>query len=129
MKDVKKLANEISKLSTEELDELNNVLLTKYGMSSNIYRYSNGIISNSDDNTLIYNDVDTNLCDVCLESVQSCSKLHVVKTLKQLLSIGLKEAKDIVDSVPCYIVRNIDKGTALAYENELVRIGCEVKII
>jgi len=113
---VTKLANNISKLTTEEIDELNTVLINM-GIASNIYKYSNGIINNSQ--STAYNVYLTSAGD---------KKILMVKTLKELFGIGLREAKDIIDSIPCLLAEDVSIDIAEAYKNDIESIGGKIEI-
>lgn len=115
---VNELARNISKLTTEELDNLRTVLRDKYGFYSDIYKYPAGIISI---------DVQTSF-DVRLRSAGN-QKLQVVKRIKELKDIGLKYAKDLIDNAPCIIFEDISIEYARHYKEIFERIGAEIEII
>lgn len=56
-------------------------------------------------------------------------KLEVVKVVKNLLGIGLKEAKDLVDSAPCTLLENVDYETAAELFNALAALGATVQMV
>ena len=56
------------------------------------------------------------------------SKLAVVKLVKELTGLGLKEAKDIVDGAPKAIKEGVAKDEAEALKNQLVEAGAEVEL-
>ena len=56
------------------------------------------------------------------------SKLAVVKLVKELTGLGLKEAKDIVDSSPKAIKEGISKDEAEALKTQLEEAGAEVEL-
>lgn len=116
---VNDLAHKISKLTIEEIDELSSVLTNKYGIYSNIYPYPAGIISISTDN-ISY--------DVRLSKTGN-RKLGLVKRLKEMLDIGLKEAKDIIDSAPCVIIYNLSFEKAEKIKYELENKGATIEIM
>ena len=66
-------------------------------------------------------------CNVVLESTGP-AKLSIVKTVKELLRIGLKEAKDLADSAPTIIATNIEEHIANILKRELEKIGGTVSI-
>lgn len=114
-----KIAYEISKLTTEELDELNVVLRNKYGYNSNIYKYPMGIINLSNDNISYH---------VQLSNTGS-QKLIVLKRIKELFGLGLREAKDIIDSAPIMLIENVSLEQAENIKYELEELGAVVDII
>jgi large subunit ribosomal protein L7/L12 len=56
------------------------------------------------------------------------SKLNVVKIVKDLTGLGLKEAKDLVDGAPKPVKEGVDKATAEDISNKLKEAGAEVEI-
>lgn len=56
------------------------------------------------------------------------NKLQVVKVVKELTGLGLKEAKDLVDGAPKPIKEGVDKGTADELAAKLKEAGAEVEI-
>jgi len=56
------------------------------------------------------------------------SKLNVVKVVKDLTGLGLKEAKDLVDSAPSNLKENISKDEAEAMKAKLTEAGAEVEL-
>ncbi|MFV0290686.1 MAG: ribosomal protein bL12, partial [Mangrovibacterium sp.] len=56
------------------------------------------------------------------------SKLGVVKLVKELTGLGLKEAKDIVDGAPKTIKEKVSKDEAEALKTQLTEAGAEVEV-
>jgi large subunit ribosomal protein L7/L12 len=56
------------------------------------------------------------------------NKLNVVKVVKDLTGLGLKEAKDLVDGAPKTVKENIAKDEAEALKAKLTETGAEVEI-
>jgi large subunit ribosomal protein L7/L12 len=56
------------------------------------------------------------------------NKLAIVKLVKELTGLGLKDAKDLVDAAPSVIKEGISKDEAEALKNQLVEGGAEVEI-
>ena len=56
------------------------------------------------------------------------SKLAVVKLVKELTSLGLKEAKELVDSAPAAIKEGVTKDEAEALKTQLEGAGAEVEV-
>jgi large subunit ribosomal protein L7/L12 len=65
--------------------------------------------------------------NVILKSA-GASKLNVVKIVKDLTGLGLKEAKDLVDGAPKPIKEGVDKATAEDLAAKLKEAGAEVEI-
>lgn len=65
--------------------------------------------------------------DVLLKSAGP-SKLAVVKLVKELTSLGLKEAKELVDSAPKEIKEGVTKDEAESLKKQLEEAGAEVEV-
>ena len=55
-------------------------------------------------------------------------KLHVIKKTKELLKIGLKDAKDLVDRAPVALKEGMTKAEAKAIQSELIALGADVEL-
>jgi len=55
-------------------------------------------------------------------------KIQVIKVVRELTGLGLKEAKDLVDSTPKPLKEGIDKSLAEEIKNKLKEVGAEVEI-
>ena len=126
MKDnIKDIARKIARLSSANLRELETALMEN-GISATIYRFS-PIESMWDTNTEGYGK--QGLYSVTLEWIPNNKKLVTVKTLKEMLGIGLKEAKNFVDNTPSLILDFATEGQADALREALEDdIGCDVEI-
>ena len=67
------------------------------------------------------------LFDVVLKSA-GASKLAVVKLVKELTGLGLKEAKEMVDGAPSVIKEGMDKAGAEGLKKQLEEAGAEVEL-
>ena len=65
--------------------------------------------------------------DVVLKSF-GASKLNVIKVVRELTGLGLKEAKDIVEGVPAKLKEGLSKDDANDYKTKLEAAGAEVEI-
>lgn len=65
--------------------------------------------------------------DVVMKSAGT-KKIAVIKVVRDLTSLGLKEAKDLVDTAPQIVVRNVDKDTGQMYKDRLEREGAFVEL-
>lgn len=119
-KNINKIAYDISKLDSTETDKLIDVLVNKYGIFANIYPYPVGIISTALGTESQY--------DVYLKDAGH-SKLRLVKRIKEMLDIGLKAAKDIIDSAPCVIVYNVSFDKADKFKTELEKCGATIEMM
>ena len=65
--------------------------------------------------------------DVVLKSA-GASKLNVIKVVREITGLGLKEAKDLVESAPKTIKEAVSKETAADIEKQLKDAGAEVEV-
>lgn len=65
--------------------------------------------------------------DVILEGYGD-NKIPVVKVVREITGLGLKESKDAVESAPCTLIEGIDKAKAEEYETKLKEAGATVTL-
>ena len=65
--------------------------------------------------------------DVILESA-GAEKIKVIKVIREITSLGLKEAKDLVDGAPSTVKTAIPKAEAESIKAKLVEVGAAIKI-
>jgi len=114
--EINKIAKEIAKLSPVKLDELTSALLA-HDISATIYRFGT---------PTDYSDISDIKYGVFISKTGD-RKLLLLKTIKELFEIGLKEAKDIVDSCPC-VIKELSYELAEGLKNELEECGATVEI-
>lgn len=66
--------------------------------------------------------------NVVLQSVPSTKKIAILKVVRSLTNLGLKEAKDLVESTPKSLKESVSKGEAEEIKNKLEEAGAEVII-
>ena len=66
--------------------------------------------------------------DVILKSVPADKKINIIKVVRELTSLGLKEAKDLVEAAPKAVKSAVPKADADASKEKLVAAGAEVEI-
>nr|YP_010231224.1 ribosomal protein L12 [Nephroselmis pyriformis]QSV37293.1 ribosomal protein L12 [Nephroselmis pyriformis] len=66
--------------------------------------------------------------NVVLEEVPSAKRISVIKVVRALTNLGLKEAKDMIESVPKTIVENVSQEDADAAKQQLEDAGAKVAI-
>lgn len=125
MADIKKLAEELVNLSVKDVNELATVLKDEYGIEPAAAAVAvaagpaaGGDAGGGDEQTEF---------TVILKS-SGASKLNVVKAVKTLTGLGLKEAKELVDSAPKEIKENVSKDEADALKAALEEAGAEVEL-
>ena len=66
--------------------------------------------------------------DVILEAAPADKKIQVIKVVRQLTSLGLKEAKDLVDGAPKAVKEHVSKEEANTVKAQLEEVGATVKV-
>jgi len=64
-----------------------------------------------------------------LSSFDASSKIKVIKEIRGILGLGLKEAKEMVESAPQWIIKEMKKEDAEAIQEKLKAVGAEVKLV
>ena len=125
MADIKKLAEELVNLSVKDVNELATVLKDEYGIEPAAAAVAvaagpaaGGDAGGGEEKTEF---------TVLLKSA-GASKLNVVKAVKTLTGLGLKEAKELVDSAPKEIKENVSKDEEDALKTALEEVGAEVEL-
>jgi|SRR5580658_1532990 large subunit ribosomal protein L7/L12 len=123
MADVKTLAEQLVGLTVKEVQELANVLKAEYGIEP---AAAAAVAVASTDGPAAKAEEKTSF-DLILKS-GGASKLGVVKIVKEMTGLGLKEAKDLVDTAPKPIKEGISKAEADELANKLKEAGADVEI-
>ena len=125
MADIKKLAEELVNLSVKDVNELATVLKDEYGIepAAAAVEVAAGPAAGGDAG----GGEEKTEFTVLLKSA-GASKLNVVKAVKTLTGLGLKEAKELVDSAPKEIKENVSKDEADALKTALEEVGAEVEL-
>jgi large subunit ribosomal protein L7/L12 len=125
MADLKKLAEELVNLTVKEVNELAGILKSEYGIepAAAAVAVASGPAASGEE---AEEKVQTEF-DVILKAAGQ-SKLAVVKLVKELTGLGLKEAKEVVDSAPKAIKEKVSKDEAEALKSQLEEAGAEVEI-
>lgn len=123
MADVKALAEQLVGLTVKEVQELADVLKADYGIEP----AAAAVVVSGDGGGGAAAAEKTEFT-VVLKS-GGASKLNVVKIVKDLTGLGLKEAKEMVDGAPKNIKENIAKAEAEDIAAKLKEAGADVEII
>ena len=123
MADVKTLAEQLVGLTVKEVQELANVLKADYGIEPAAAAV---VAVASGDGPAAKVEEKTSF-DLILKS-GGASKLGVVKIVKEMTGLGLKEAKDLVDQAPKPIKEGISKAEADELANKLKEAGADVEV-
>ena len=123
MADLKALAESLVNLTVKDVNELAAILKNDYGIEPAaaavaVAGPAGGGAAAAAEKTEF---------DVILKSA-GAQKLNVVKIVKDITSLGLKEAKDLVDGAPKPIKEKVDKATAEDIKKKLEEAGAEVEV-
>jgi large subunit ribosomal protein L7/L12 len=109
MADLKKFAEELVNLTVKEVNELAKILKDEYGIEPAAAA------------------VAVSTFDVILKAAGG-QKLQIVKLVKDITGLGLKEAKAVVDAAPSPVKEGVSKDEAEAIKSQLVEAGAEVEL-
>ena len=123
MADIKALAEQLVNLTVKEVKELADVLKEEYGIEPAAAAVA---VAAAPAAGAAAEEEKTSF-DVILKSA-GAQKLAVVKLVKDLASLGLKEAKELVDAAPEPIKEGVSKDEAEALKKSLEEAGAEVEI-
>ena len=125
MADLKDFAEQLVNLSVKDVNELANILKEDYGIEPAAAAVAvagpaagGGDAAAADEKTEF---------DVVLKAA-GAAKLKVVKAVKELTGLGLKEAKDIVDGAPKTVKEAVSKDEAEGIQKALQEAGAEVEL-
>lgn len=125
MADLKAFAEQLVNLTVKEVNELATILKDEYGIepaaAAPVMMAGGGAAEGgaaAEEKTSF---------DVILKSA-GASKLAVVKLVKELTGLGLKEAKELVDSAPKALKEGVDKNEAESLKKSLEEAGAEVEV-
>jgi large subunit ribosomal protein L7/L12 len=124
MADVKALAEQLVGLTVKEVQELADVLKADYGIEPAAAAV---VVAAGGDGGGAAAAEEKSSFDVILVN-GGASKLGVVKVVKELTGLGLKEAKDLVDGAPKAVKEGISKAEADDLAAKLKEAGAEVEI-
>jgi len=124
MADLKDFAEKLVNLTVKEVSELADILKEEYGIEPAAAAVAvaaggaGGGEAAAEEKTSF---------DIMLNSA-GAAKLGVVKEVKNLLGVGLKDAKGLVDSAPAVIKEGVDKAEAESIKAALEAAGAEVEL-
>ncbi len=124
MADLKAFAEQLVNLTVKEVNELAEILKNEYGIepAAAAVAVAAGPAAAGADAA-----EEKTSFDVVLTSA-GASKLAVVKLVKELTGLGLKEAKDIVDAAPSKVKEGVSKEEAEQLQKQLTEAGAEVEL-
>ena len=124
MADLKAMAENLVNLTVKEVNELAEILKEEYGIEPAAAAVAVAGPAGGGEGG---GGEEKSEFDVILKAAGG-SKLAVVKLVKELTGLGLKEAKDIVDGAPAPIKEGIPKDEAEALKTQLEEAGAEVEL-
>ncbi|NUQ25020.1 MAG: 50S ribosomal protein L7/L12 [Saprospiraceae bacterium] len=126
MADLKAFAEQLVNLSVKEVNELAKILKDEYGIEPAAAAVAYAAPAGGGDGGAAAV-VEQTEFDVHLTSA-GAEKLKVVKAVKDLLNLGLKEAKDLVDGAPSVVMTGVSKEDAENAKSKLEEVGASVEV-
>lgn len=122
----KDLVSQIEKMSVLDLSELVKILEDKFGVcaTSPMVVAAAGATAADEKNATVEEKTSFNVILVDAGG----QKIQVIKVLRELLNLGLKEAKDIVDAVPRQVKEGVSKDEAEQIKKKLEEAGAKVEL-
>lgn len=125
MADLKAFAEQLVNLTVKEVSELATILKDEYGIEPAAAAAPVAVAGGGAGESAA--EEEKTSFDVILKSAGG-SKLAVVKLVKELTGLGLKESKEVVDSAPKAVKEGIAKDEAEALKKQLEEAGAEVEL-
>lgn len=123
MADIKAIAEQLVNLTVKEVSELAEILKSEYGIEP-----AAAAVAVAAGPAAAAEAVEEKTSfDVILKSA-GANKLAIVKAVKELTGLGLKEAKDLVDAAPGELKKGVTKDEAEALKKQLEEAGAEVEL-
>ncbi len=125
MADLKAFAEQLVNLTVKEVNELAQILKDEYGIEPAAVAAAAPVAAGGDDAPVA--DTVQTAFDVILKEAGG-AKLAVVKLVKDLTGLGLKEAKDLVDAAPKEVKTGVTKEEAESMKKQLEEAGAVVEV-
>ena len=122
MADLKQFAEQLVNLTVKEVNDLATILKDEYGIEP----AAAAVVMSSGGGDAAAEEEQTEFTVVLKEA--GSSKLAVVKAVKELTGLGLKEAKDLVDAAPSNIKEGVTKDEAEGLKKSLEEAGAVVEL-
>ncbi len=124
MADVKAIADQLVELTVKEVNELLNILKEEHGIEPAAAAVA---VAGPADGAGEGAPEEKTEFDIILKSPGG-AKLQIVKLVKDLTGLGLKEAKAVVDSAPAPVKEGVSKDEAESIKTQLEEAGAEVEL-
>jgi len=125
MADLKVFAEQLVTLTVKEVNELAQILKEEYGIEPAAAAVA--VAAPAVGGAEVAAVEEKSSFDVVLKSA-GANKLAIVKLVKELTGLGLKEAKDMVDAAPSVIKEGVSKEDAEGLKKQLTEAGAEVEL-
>jgi len=122
MADLKQFAEQLVNLTVKEVNELATILKDEYGIEP----AAAAVVVSGGGDAGAAEEAQTEFTVVLKEA--GASKLAVVKAVKELTGLGLKEAKDLVDGAPANVKEGVSKDEAEGLKKALEEAGAVVEL-
>ena len=122
--DIKKLGDSLSSLTLKQAVDLKDYLKSAYGIEP---AAGGGMMMSAGPAAAPDEVEEKTSFDVVLKSFGE-SKMNVIKTVRTITGLGLKEAKDLVEGAPKTVKEGVDKDEAEKLKKELTEAGAEVEL-
>jgi large subunit ribosomal protein L7/L12 len=122
MADLKQFAEQLVNLTVKEVNELATILKDDYGIEP----AAAAVVVQAGGGDAAAEEAQTEFTVVLKEA--GASKLAVVKAVKELTGLGLKEAKDLVDAAPSNVKEGVSKDEAEGLKKSLEEAGAVVEL-
>ena len=126
MADIKSLAEKLVNLSVKDVNELANILKDEYGIEPAAAAVVSTAASSGGSDSSEATEEKSNF-DIILKSA-GASKLAIVKLVKEISGLGLKDAKDLVDAAPKAVKEAVSKDEAEGIKKSLEEAGAVVEL-
>ena len=123
MADIKALAEELVNLTVKEVQELAQILKDEYGIEP----AAAAVVVAAEGGAGAPAEAEQSAFDVILVSAGQ-AKLQMVKAVKELTGLGLKDAKDLVDGCPKNVKEGVSKEEAQKIKETLEAAGAKVEV-
>jgi large subunit ribosomal protein L7/L12 len=124
MADLKSFADQLVNLSVKEVNELAKILKDEYGIEPAAAAVAMAPASGGGDGAAA---AEKTSFDVILKAPGG-AKLNIVKLVKEITGLGLKEAKDLVDGAPKPVKEGVTKEEANSIKQQLEEAGAEIEV-
>ncbi len=114
------ILNKISSMTLVEIIELINAIEKKFGINSKDYQ-----LNNDDNSKNEIKEIKKKEFDLFLDSIGN-NKIAVIKIIRNFLNLGLKEAKDLVESCPILIKKKMNENDLNLLKKSLEEVGAKV---